>query len=262
METEDGVVEEELDSQPNIGTTKIVLNGQEVEVPDIPDVVDKIKQMEHNLKSGYDKKLQAERDQLKGFLDYDTNWYSTHDTSEWGRYVPKLAAGEQGGYVDSSVTPEPTPKGTKMENAFDPDVQTKVNKLEAEIALLKEQRQREIELAKAAVNRTLTASKDEFKYADVDTVIAGLEAHFLKTGNHATPEEVRDIMRASHNHVAKFVTKQTTTPATGVVAQPKSATPTASATPPTTTPGEKKTVPIDDVDALMADWNNYRSGGS
>lgn len=267
VDPDTGVEGEEPISQPNVGMTKIVLNGQEVEVPDVPEVIESLKSTEHNLKSGYDKKLQAERaalqaerEQQKTFLDEDTTWYAQHSKEEWPHYKPKVYYGEQGGY-DGSTQPTQTTQQKKVANmdTFDVDPMVKIKELEAKITAIEKDRVYDEEAAKAAVNSTLTDAQKEYKNADVDSVIKALEVNYLKTGRHATPAQVVAEMKRSHEHVMKFI-KTETRPAAGVVGPGRSATPTATGTPPSAPAPEKKKIGLGDFDAILSEYSEFKKG--
>ena len=144
---------------------------------------------------------------------------------------------------------------------FEVDPMVKIKEMEAKISALEAGQKYDAESALKKVNATLTAAKNDFKNADLDGVIAGLEVQFLKTGRHATPEEVRDAMKRSHEHVAKFIPRNEPPKVElGVVGASRSATPPATGTPPSATPPEKTHRDLTDIDGIMADYEAFKKG--
>jgi len=256
----------ETGSQPTIETTRIVLNGEEVEVQNVPEVIDKLKAAEHNLKSGYDRKLATERQAIEQkkqevenkerWLQEDLEWLSTHTPDEFDAYLPKVHYGEEGGYTGKQSQARTR---TVEKSTFEED--PKVKALEAQLAELKGEitkaKQYDDESGKNAVISTLEVATKEYGMADVEAVRAKLEQYYYAHGNrHAPANVVRDLVKQSHDHVAKFVPK-TQQPQTGVFDKPRSATPAAGGVPPA---AEKKNDDISflDIDANLADYEAFK----
>ena len=84
------------EGKPAVEMTTITINNKEVEIPNIPEVIEEIQSMEHNLKSGYDKqliteraKLNQEKKQNEDYLEEDIEWLNEHP-DDWADYAPKV----------------------------------------------------------------------------------------------------------------------------------------------------------------------------
>ena len=215
----------------------IIINNREVKISDAPEA---LKQMEHDIKSGFDKKLADERDAINDKLEYDINWYSTHDKKFWGNYNPTVDGGN--GYRgDAGMLTEITPNGGYdtvepasqiKPNAFQSDpkmkaLENKLSKLESIIANLQETNYRK------GINEVITIRKGlEKKYpnADIISVNALLDSYFDVNKVHPSAAVIEKIMKERsqfvldcHNRMTLVKPvepqKTTTTPAGGGIPQ-------------------------------------------
>ncbi len=248
-------------SQPEM--VRITLNNEEVEVPNIPQVIEKLKEVDHSLKSGYGKLLENERAQINAeklknqkFIEEDIKFLSTHDPEDYEFYAAKIIYGDDGGFKP------PANRERKMEmNNVTTEPSADIKAMQQEIKSLKEivekQQTMTVEEAKSAAESALTAALKEFKFADEDTVVAKMTTHFFTNkGKHPSPEQVREFARKDHERVAKLQ-KSSEPTGTHTVVEKKAAMPQPGKSAPETTP-EKKRIPLWDIDAQIADLHEFR----
>ncbi len=112
------------EGKPAVEMTTITINNKEVEIPNIPEVIEEIQSMEHNLKSGYDKqliteraKLNQEKKQNEDYLEEDIEWLNEHP-DDWTDYAPKVKYGEEGGYKAIQSQTQRAPQVANKQQCF------------------------------------------------------------------------------------------------------------------------------------------------
>ncbi len=242
----DGVVNN--DSKPELET--VTINNRTVTVP--KDVAVVMKDMEHDLKSGYDKILSKEREELTrkemtihGSLQEDLSWYSQHPKEAWNKYDSKVLGGK--GYLGTEEDLRATKKQETVapQNNTSFSDSTKVNKLEREIEELKQKMtaKEEGDFKRGEVD--VVESRDTFlrKYpnADVDSVNDALRNYFLTKGEHPNKKQVEDIVKKRHDTVSKLIETKKEPPKTTIPPVRESS------------PFKKldKPVRIDDIDGIV-----------
>lgn len=191
------------DNQPSVQTIRI--NNREVAITDAPEV---LAQMEHDLKSGYNRKLEDERARTASNLRADTQWYSTHDPAEWGSYEPLVDGGR--GWVGSG---EPKLAGQGPASQTSQSAQPVQNKPDpfAENQLLQlrvAQQQTQAELTKIQVERalsTLDGIAPKYPDADLKAVKLRMQVHHEQNGKPASAGDIETFLRESHEHTNKRV---------------------------------------------------------
>jgi hypothetical protein len=167
--------------------------------------------MESSIKSGFDRKLAEERAVLqseKAALAEDVQWYASHDSSLWNQYEEKVNGGR--GFV-GTVTPVSN-KTTVPEGSAAFNDNGALKRVEDELNAIKQKlntdAQYNDERAKVAVINTLKAGVGKYPYADEQAVKSELQIFYQNNNNrHATPDEVMQIVAASHNRTLNLVNK-------------------------------------------------------
>lgn len=228
----------------------VVINNRAVPVTEAPGV---LRQMEHDLKSGYDRKLESERQAIKAALNADKQFYATTDPAAWEFYEPTVdggrgwvgqgepvKAGQQSAAPTQSTqtkqertmpTTQETPTGTQATPAFNEGELAAIRTKQAEL----DKRLYEQDVAQSIRTRDALATK--YPDADISAVTAQMKAWDLEHGGQACPADVVDqFMNQSHAFVSKRIeaVKAALGGQTGQPGAPKSATPpVAGGTPPT-----------------------------
>jgi hypothetical protein len=183
----------------------IVINNQTVPLSKAEET---LKQMEHNLKSGYDKKHQERTEQMKQALADDIKFYASHDQSEWGSYQTKVGAhidlnSALAGVQPPAYTPEPTRYSMPEPDVFKENetirnITNKVSTIEQRLAADEAARN---EAAKNVVIESLRDAQNKFPYANVKSVSERLSNYFHANGVHPTPDVVRQFMKEENDFV-------------------------------------------------------------
>ena len=197
----------------------ITINNREVPLSQAEQT---LKQMEHDLKSGYDKRHQekmteatAQVKQMQDALAEDAIYYATHNMDDWRGYMPKTGAHIDLDSVMANVTPktyEPEPRTQMSEpNAFAEnetirEVTNKVSALEQRLA--REEAARN-DTAKNIVVESLRESQAKFPYANVNSVGERLSHYYSVNGSYPTPDIVRKYMKEEHDFVKAQIDKAT-----------------------------------------------------
>lgn len=219
----------------------VVINNREVPVSMAPEV---LKQMEHDLKSGYDRKLADERRATSDRLNADKQFYATHPPEAWEQYEPTVDGGRgwigQGDppAVQVDVSPTQSKQSTKEKTmpdntstqqapAFD---KSELDKLREEQANIR----REMYEARVAQSiNTRNALAQKYPDADLSAVTAHMKSWDLEHGLQACPDDVvEQFMKQSHDYVAGKVATLSEAKANAIISarttETTSATPTLS----------------------------------
>jgi len=202
-------------SKPELET--ITINNRQVTVP--KDVANVVKEMEHDLKSGYDKILDKERAELtkkenaiRDSLNEDLSWYSAHPKEAWGKYDSKVLGGHgfTGSEEDLKATPQQATVSAPQNNTSFSD-STKVSTLEREIEELKKKMTTSEEVNFKRGEGDVVEARDtllrKYPNADIDSVNDGLRNYFLTKGEHPNKIEVEKIIRKRHDTVSQIIQK-------------------------------------------------------
>lgn len=180
----------------------IVINNREVPISQAPEV---LRQMEHDIKSGHDKILTREREQLQeqlgSALENDLHWLETHDQKEWANYELTSKGGR--GYV-GTTDPKPVTTTEKNDNASAANslMDGEVRRLNSEVERLKMSM---VEREASEVISRMKTHAAKFPYADQDAVLLKLQTIHRETGRPATDSQIAEIVQKSHDHVEKHV---------------------------------------------------------
>jgi hypothetical protein len=232
----------------------IRINNEDVPIADAPA---KLAEMEHSIKSGYNRKLEEERATSAANLRADTQWYAQHDPADWDMYEP-LVGGGRGwtGNGQPRVAGQPTasPQAQSTQSAAvkaDPFSENALSELRAQQA----RDHRELEVIK--VEKALAAmEKMVVKYPDADTsaVKVRMQAYHQEHGHPASTEEIENFLRMSHDHTSKKVAavkKGIETASAGKTAEPTSALPSAGGGGAASAPPAKVPSLINNLDELI-----------
>jgi hypothetical protein len=232
----------------------IRINNEDVPIADAPA---KLAEMEHSIKSGYNRKLEEERATSAANLRADTQWYAQHDTADWDSYEPLVGGGRgwtgtgqpraagQPASAQQAQSAQPTaPKS-------DPFSENALSELRAQQA----RDHRELEVIK--VEKALAAmDKMAVKYPDADTnaVKVRMQVYHQEHGYPAPADEIETFLRMSHEHTSKKVAavkKGLETASAGQTANPTSALPSAGGGGTASTPPAKAPSLINNLDELI-----------
>jgi len=253
------------DNRPEMVT--ITLDNREVTVP--KDAVEVLKQKEHDIQSGYDKKLAEERARIREeaeknaqALEEDLQWYRTHaDRPElWDYYEAKVMGGDGEAHIPENIVPDhlakDTPKNanTVSNTAF--GANSKVASLEKELKTIRENiaRMQEKENEKSMQDVIIAKESLKSKYPQAfDTpakqamVNRLLEQRYYKLGRHPTKVEVEEEIQMFAKTISNASAKDTG----------KTSLPHATGSPPSLKP--EKAIPLredtlDERAAQDAEW--------
>ena len=232
----------------------ITINDRAVKLSEAPQV---LKDMEHSIKSGYDKKLADERASTASLLKEDIAWYSAHPNPDyWNRYMPKIDGGS--GFTGTAAelaeaSKEPSGEYTQPETpraardtAFGKD--PAIAALEAKLARLEEQTTSNSQVTyQSEVNRVAQARDaliTKFPNADIELVNLKLQSVLNGSGSHPVNAVIEKIVKESHDATNRRIAAATRgTEGTGPPTQSRSATPAAGGTP--ANPAPQKALSLD-----------------
>lgn len=214
------------------------VDGRDVPISQAPQV---LKDMETSIKSGYDRKLDTERSEIKRLLEEDKRWYAEHpDPRVWSLYEPKVDGGR--GFIgkeeDLRTMASDDDYGEhreQHENAFKTD--PKIASLEAKIAELEKRNQQVYEgVSQSELNR-VRHTRDELlkKYPNANAKMVNLmlDNVYRNTGSHAYEQTIEKIVKESHDEITKAIASQSAgKEERGKPGKSKTATPDATDSPP------------------------------
>lgn len=247
--------------------TMVTINNRAVPISQAESVIG---EMEHNLKSGYDRKLADERAALVAALDEDTTFYRDHaDRPDlWESYEPKVGGGRgfTGDAAQLTVAPTKPTQGLQsvqpaQQAAFGD--QTKMAKLERDLATVRETLNSVVgynnEVAKNAVIKTVGICQSKYPAADTEGVKAQLQVYYNRNNQrHATPEIVEDFMRQSNERMSKKF--NIATPSNPTPNEPSSATPIVKSGVLPTTPSPKIPNMFNDMEGFKKYVGDHLTG--
>lgn len=223
----------------------IVVNDRTVKLSEAPQV---LKEMEHSIKSGYDKKLAEERANTKALLDADIAWYASHpNPNYWAMYDPKVGGGSgftgsEADLEEAAKYPIPDEEQQMSNNTPQNSAQGAFGKspeiaaLEAKIAALEQQTNSVTQVTyQSEVNR-VAQERDNLmsKYGNADEQLVNLklEKIWRETGAHPTRAVIEKIVKESHESTSKKIAAASVgTETKGRPSGTSSATPTVGGTP-------------------------------
>jgi len=216
LETVGADVTDNTDNQPANKMVTIRLNNRDVAVPQ--SAADILRQTEHDLKSGYDKKLRDERAQIDSeweskvkLFEQDKAWLNEAYAKypEAAKYYEPLVDGGRG-YVGApslltggatkvtNMPTQPINTGATAFNVTDP----KLKEIDNTLKSLKDDLYNEgLERA----NRAFALAMAKYPYADKDAMGEKFENYFFKNKKHPTDTFIEAAVKASHEHVTNKV---------------------------------------------------------
>jgi len=192
-----------VEGSANPDEVMVTINNRQVPVSKAEEV---LRQMEHDLKSGYDRTLAQERERLQAditterdrvatLLDQDKTWYDSHPQSQWRYYEPLVNGGKGELPMENiPVTKTDSPDMSAMKQEMD-NLRSTMASLTEKTVLM--------DTENALKTRNVLLAKAEYGYADADAVTAKMLAHHQKTGSPATEPEIEQFIKQSHDHTAK-----------------------------------------------------------
>jgi hypothetical protein len=216
INTED-VVDDSKSAEPTI-----VINNQEVPISKAEQT---LKEMEHNLKSGYDKnyqkqladvqaKAQEDVEKMQTALQEDIAFYRTHpNPEEWDAYEPKVYGGR--GFTGNPSANKSTVSTNNNANNPVFNEAAKIPVLEQQLKELRDQLSgittNAQESERIAAINTLNTMKKKYRYADPEMIKHSMERDFIQTGKHPTAAAIEDYFKKSDAHVRRYMNAGTST---------------------------------------------------
>jgi len=227
----------------------ITLNNRQITVPKSAAQI--LKEAESSLMSGYQAKLQKEREETKQRLDEDTTWYSTHTQDVWPLYDPKVQGGKGFTGDESQLTakkeqPVTTPTVNEKTTPVSFGDEMRVKQLEREHEELKKKVENievsDFKKGQEQVKQERDALLIKYPFADTTAVNDALGVFFRDNGRHPLKSEIEKCVKRSNDFIAIKVANAQQ----GMVPK-QTAMPSASSTSPLTK--RDKLPPLDDVAA-------------